>query len=1177
MMKIEKLFKKDITRNIQGVVTIGNEEESRKKQELEEYVCTQEVVKNFRTFFSAYKKSISQPTEQVGSWITGFFGSGKSHFLKILGYLLSNEVVDGKHAVEYFDDKIKDEMIKADMQLSANQNNLVVLFNIDAKAKSDAKNKNVSIMETMLGAFNEKLGYFGVTPWLAEFERSLDNEELYDLFKDKFSQKIGKAWIDSRRVALLFTDKIAEVLSELKGISMESAKSYIQDAQKNYSLSIEEFSRIVAEYIKKTGRRVVFLIDEVGQFIGTRGELMLGLQTVEEELGKACKGKAWIVVTSQQEIKELVESANRNAQNDFSKIQGRFPVRLMMSSSNADEVIKRRLLDKTDDSANTLGALYTENKDRLNNLLIFPQKPKWTGYENEKQFIDCYPFVNYQFELLQLTFTAIRESGMSEGKHISSGERSLMNAFQKSAITKKNSEIGELIPFNAFYETIEEFMDHDIKKIFASAERRLSNPFDIEVLKVLFMLKNVKDMEPTLERISTLMVTHINQDKKELKDRIKESLERLIGETLAQKNGERYEFLTNKEQDVNREINKAQYSTSEVIYKIREIIFDNVIEIGNKYTYGKYQFGLNRYVDDNIQGTDSPDNLTIKIYTPWTKNEKDLRLESMSGGLIVDLTNGAYLEELIQANRIQTFDRNNASGADSVLIDILTKKRAEAEERIKRTEKNIRGALEECTIYHNGAEVLTATKDAKKRILEGLEKVLKNKYHKIDYVKTFINKAEDISVILRNQQTSILVEDIYTTDANGLALKEVFDFIKDEKTWQRRVTMSSLTTKFGKAPYGYRANDVRGLVATLLHAEKLKAKISDQLQNIHSQNFIWEFSHGSQDDRIVIEIQTEVDPQFLMKVKRIMKDAFDITINLKENDLRDESLEFFRKKTEELRKISLVQQGQYPGKSMVEEMLSTFATITSSSDSETVFNKIISKENDLIRFGGKIDSIIAFYNQAGSQMKTWQAAKDIYKYYHENQLFIPELEEMSDLITEIVNILDMDEPFNSIAKLGTLVQQANEIKNGLLGKKVELAKKAINDSLDLITKEYSEAMNKQYSKEETKESINQLYDSEKELYKNLLGMLDTFDRISSAQIKAVQEVNTFRTELAKRISKDSEGEVVTPVRKTNVKASNLIPVANRKIKTKDDVDHLLENIKNYLESLLKDNDEVNID
>ena len=172
------------------------------------------------------------------------------------------------------------------------------------------------------------------------------------------------------------------------------------------------------------------------------------------------------------------------------------------------------------------------------------------------------------------------------------------------------------------------------------------------------------------------------------------------------------------------------------------------------------------------------------------------------------------------------------------------------------------------------------------------------------------------------------------------------------------------------------------------------------------------------------------------------------------------------------------------------------------------------------------------------------------------------------------NILCMDEPFNSIAKLGSLVQQANEIKNNLIGKKVEIAKKTINDSLDLITKEYSEAMNKTYSKEETKESIETLYQSEKSLYSNLLGMLDTFDKISSSEMKAVQEVNTFRTELSKIIAKDGG---VTPTKKVNVKASNLIPVANRQIKSQEDINHLVENIKNHLESLLKDNEEVDID
>lgn len=155
-MIIKELFKKDISRNIEGVVTIGNEDASRKKQELEEYVCTKEIQENLGKFFGAYRKSIQSPTTAMGVWITGFFGSGKSHFLKILGYLLSNEIVDGKHAIDYFKDKISDSTIYADMGLASRQNNLVILFNIDNKAMSNAKSKQDSIMETMLNCFNEK-------------------------------------------------------------------------------------------------------------------------------------------------------------------------------------------------------------------------------------------------------------------------------------------------------------------------------------------------------------------------------------------------------------------------------------------------------------------------------------------------------------------------------------------------------------------------------------------------------------------------------------------------------------------------------------------------------------------------------------------------------------------------------------------------------------------------------------------------------------------------------------------------------------------------------------------------------------------------------------------------------------------------------------------------------------
>ena len=504
--------------------------------------------------------------------------------------------------------------------------------------------------------------------------------------------------------------------------------------------------------------------------------------------------------------------------------------------------------------------------------------------------------------------------------------------------------------------------------------------------------------------------------------------------------------------------------------------------------------------------------------------------------------------------------------------------RGEADEAVKRAEKNIISCLKECPIYQNGSLLTFNFNDPKKRIIEGLERVVNSKFNKIGYIKKFAIKNDDISAALREAPLGMGFDAFDPgVDANALASKEIYNYIKDEKNWGRRVTMSTLITKFGKAPYGFRSIDVRFVVAFLLVNNKLKIKVADQLQAINSQNFVWEFSRGSQDERMVVEIQTEIDPQKLNKVKRIMKDAFDLTIELKEVELRYQSLDFFKGKLESLRQINYRNSGMYPGKELVDRMLSIFSTITSSSDSETVFDKIIAKENDLIECGDKLDMIINFHSENGSQLKTWTAAQTLCKYYEDNILFVPELGELSELITEIGNILKMEEPFNMMPKLAQLVAQANEKQNELLKVNVDADKKDINKSLDAITREYNEASNKTFQKTATKENVDELFEKEKDVFEKLLETLDSFERISSAKSRAKLEIDAFRSALTKIIKEDGEGQNEPEVRRTSVRASNLIPVANRKIKNHEDVRHLLDNIKNTLEGLLDNNDEIDID
>ena len=199
-MKIGQMFAKPIDRDLKGVIKVGQDDDLNIKQELEECVVTRELQKHFRDFFDSYKHGITGNTDKMGVWISGFFGSGKSHFLKILSYLLENKVVNGKTALEYFeeDDKIKDRMVLADMRLAATIPTDMVLFNIDSKGEQSGKQDKDAIVSVFLKVFNEMQGFCGAIPFLADLERKLSEEGRYEEFKEKFEDTFGSEWTEAR-------------------------------------------------------------------------------------------------------------------------------------------------------------------------------------------------------------------------------------------------------------------------------------------------------------------------------------------------------------------------------------------------------------------------------------------------------------------------------------------------------------------------------------------------------------------------------------------------------------------------------------------------------------------------------------------------------------------------------------------------------------------------------------------------------------------------------------------------------------------------------------------------------------------------------------------------------------------------------------------------------------------
>ena len=1174
-MIIKDLFKKDIGRSIQGVVTIGNEDEEQKWQELEEYVCTDEIVKSFRTFFRRYRESITVPTEKIGVWITGFFGSGKSHFLKILGYILENEEVAGWEAAKYFDEKIKDEMVKADIKASAKAKNKVVLFNIDSKAKSDSKMKTQAIMDIMLRAFNESVGYCGTSPWVADMERALDNEGKLEAFSSKFEEISGKNWKETRAKALLNRDYIIKALVAVRNMSEESAKQFIDDQTRNFTNTTEEFAKIVNDYCKKNGTRVIFLMDEVGQFIGDNTQLMLNLQTCVEDLGKYCRGQAWVIVTSQQELKAMIDST-KDKQQDFSKIQGRFDTRLLLSGANADEVIKKRILEKKDTAKTPLGSLYDANSSKLSNLILFPGKPTWSGYKDVDEFRDVYPFVSYQFELLQKVFEAIREHGMSEGKHLSQNERSLLSAFQDSAKAFADCNAGILVPFDSFYSTIEQFIDYDIKTVFSNAERRTSlDQFAIRVLRVLFMLKHVKEMPATIDRLATLMVENLSEDKAALKTRILEALQRLEEETLIQKNGEEYDFLTNAEQDVNKQINNSAYNEGEVQRTIFDIIYDKVLE-NNKYRYeGRYDFVLNRYVDSEIKGAFNQDGITIKVFTQFSglRSSAEFGAESLrSNAIIVDLTEGAYIDELIRANKIATFKRNNSASMSASLTEIMSKKSAELSDRIKRAEDIIRAALRTAKIYLAGSELDIKQKDGKDRLQDALKEMVKQDYFKLGLVQYFYPDQRSIQTMLYDSNISLTPWDI-NTDTNYSAYEEIIEKIKNDSQLSKKVTVKNLIDYFSKKPFGWRDIDIQGMIGCLWKNKVIQIFIHENVVDDKNTSFKNDLVHKANTDTMVVRIQEKISDDVLYAVKRIMSNVYSENLPLDEEKLKAGVVAFFDRKKTFLSNLKTKYGSDYAGRKAAADIYQVFDSILRSGDTLTVFNEIIARKDSLEEKAETLEQLEAFYKDGSNQQKNYQDAIEIIEWYTNNSL-LEDLSRLNDVIAKMSEIVEMELPFSRMSELATLVFNASEIKDAILQEKFENAKKKLQSDADSISKELGEAITKAGLTQDQKDRIQEKGDAIAEQYATWLGSISkTTPNLDSYLTASANSVSEFRRFIAKVLA-EGNGKAV---RSKRVSVIDCIPVANKKVASADDVDKVVNAIRTKLLAELKENDELNLD
>jgi len=1204
-MLIKEMFSKPIDRDIKGVIKVGQADDENIRQELEEYVVTRELQKHFADFFASYKKGINGHTDKMGVWISGFFGSGKSHFLKILSYLLENKEVNGKRAIDYFtdDDKIDDAMVLADMKLAASiaADTDVVLFNIDSKSEMTGKQSKDAIVSVFLKVFNEMLGFCGSIPALADLERDLTESGRYDEFKEKFEDDFGKPWVDSRHKFDFIQDSIVDVLDEMGYMSEAAARNWCEKTTEPYNISIEDFAKLVKEYIDRKGKshHVVFLVDEIGQYIGTDSKLMLNLQTVTEDLGTACQGKAWVIVTSQQDIDSIAKDMGLRS-NDFSKIQGRFDTRLSLSSANVDEVIKKRILHKKPVPEQTLKLLYEQKGTIIKNLIVFNDGIEKKLYTGDIDFAAVYPFVPYQFNLLASVLTSIRTHGAS-GKHLSEGERSMLALFQESAMNIKNKEAGAIVPFNVFYDALHQFLDHSHSGVISRAyDNDYINPeheencFNVNVLKTLFMIKYVKEITSNIDNITSLMIDSINADRIELKKKVEEALKVLVHQTLVQKNGDLYVFLTDEEQEINREIEGQNVEMADVINKVSELIFEDIFK-DKKYRYpafnGRYNFAFNQIVDDRPYKSNQSNDIGVRVLTPnseYGADETTLRMMSGQGKevLVVLANDSAFLDELRSALKIEKYLRLTTTGTLTKFEQIKEAKRVEMRERSDNAKLFLIEAMKNADIYVNGDKAPIASKDVVVRINDALGRLVSTVYHKLIYIDEAMGEANIRALFKPTNQQSLTLEG--EAESNIHALNDMLGFIATNTGVHMKTSMKSLMERFMKAPYGFVEDDVEWLVAKLFKKGDISFTVNGSsitLLNKSDDEIVRFITKKEFVEKLLTERREKANDNQKKTVRDVMKEMFGVSsVNDDDDAMMQKFQTYSSHLLSDLEKYEIMYQNNpLPGKKVITSGKSLLRAVVQIQSPAEFFVKVNSDQDAYLDFAEDFEPVKAFLN--GEQKPIFENALRLIGIYDESKTFIVN-EKVETLVEEIKSILKKDQPYSDIPKLPELLEQFRNEYNSLLQ---AIAKPMKEEAAQARARVFDELHGKRCEKLLADRDVNLFQELTDKISacNNVARLQSIRVEIDALKLRLLNEISAKEQELIEKEAKDHQKLVQPdtppvppapkPKTRKNISIKSIGVSTSWQIETPQDVDKYMAALKNRILEQLDEDTVINIE
>jgi hypothetical protein len=857
MTKIKEIFgsDKDIYRSIEKVVTFGSASEINLKNEVSEYVVTEKLKDNFDKILDALHDGMADGSNEIGIWVSGFYGSGKSSFAKYLAYGLQKDfMVDGQLFLERLTNRIGSgpttQLLK---KIVSNFDPAVIL--LDCATEQIKGGSLPPILELLIAKVNQVAG-FSTDSQLANLEQMLEKDGKLDAFVSKIKNEYDQDWDDIKINDQLRAKGIASNLAaQLYPEIWQDSKAFKTTRVDDMRTDKQKVEMLLSTVRQITGKEnIIFVIDEVGQYIAAKESLILSMQGTLQNLKDIGRGKAWLLATAQQTLTEDNPNARLNSDKLY-KLNARFPITAEIEASDIKEICTQRILGKSSNFSDQLKNLYKSHGEKLRHYTKL-EKCERTMYVkdelDEKLFIDLYPFLPQHFEIIISLLGRLAKitGGVGLRSAIKVIQDVLTSQLQSENEALAESELGKLATTYHIYDVLKADIRKSYSHIVGAVDKIVGlygeSSAQAKVSKSIAVLQLLDDFHLSTKNVAVLMHPKASSDSIfDSVSAIVEELKSTPGCTLNEIDGE-LRFMTDAIINIEIEKNKI-LPTSGDIRKVYEDIIKDIfapVPQARLLNTKTVRTGINLNQEGRVFKLLEPNEeiqLEVLLSNPGeyqktvqelTKNSTEKSVSSriyLAGKIEKDITN-----DIIAIVKNEGIYNTRNRYDDKEINDYLNSQDQEAK-RLKDQIRRIiiQGFEKGEFIFRGGNKPVTSYgskfRDCANGKLKEVAELVFDKYQEAS-ISVGGADAEKLLIFpdLKTLPPALNHFDLIKGDGginlDFKALNSIREYIIKEDQVEGR----KLLERFDAAPYGWSKDTTRFLVAVLFIASDVKLRVSGE-------------------------------------------------------------------------------------------------------------------------------------------------------------------------------------------------------------------------------------------------------------------------------------------------------------------------------------------------------------